>query len=252
MRINQYFSQRGVCSKRAADRLILNGRVTVNGLFAKVGQNINAQDLVLLDGQPLSSQPKPVYLLYHKPVGVVCTHDPTVKHNLVEALNYPQRVFAVGRLDKASEGLLLLTNDGAIFNPILRAEHQHEKEYIVTVDHPITPAFLTEMASGVRILNTTTLPCLVNQLGARVFNIVLTQGLNLQIRRMCQALGYRVEKLQRIRIMHLKLDYLEVNQYRELSAEEQADLVRKAKKTEQTSRPNNLLPSEQPCSHFTK
>ncbi|WFE69194.1 RNA pseudouridine synthase [Thiomicrospira sp. R3] len=229
MRINKYLSQHGVCSKRAADRLILAGQVTVNGLAAEVGQRVDSQDEVWVKGQPINAKPKPIYLLYHKPVGVVCTHDRTVKANLVDALDYPQRVFAVGRLDKDSEGLLLLTNDGAIFNPILRAEHQHEKEYVVTVDHSITPEFLSTMASGVAILNTTTLPCLVTQLSDRVFNIVLTQGLNLQIRRMCQTLGYRVQKLQRIRIMHLKLGYLEANQYRELSADEQADLGRRSK-----------------------
>lgn len=229
MRINKYLSQHGVCSKRAADRLILAGQVAVNGLAAEVGQRVDPQDEVWVKGQAIHAKPKPIYLLYHKPVGVVCSNDRTVKANLVNALDYPQRLFAVGRLDKHSEGLLLLTNDGAIFNPILRAEHQHEKEYIVTVDRPITSAFLTEMASGVPILNTTTLPCLVTQISARMFNIVLTQGLNLQIRRMCKTLGYRVEKLQRIRIMHLKLGYLETNQYRELSADEQADLDRRSK-----------------------
>lgn len=225
MRINKYLSQHGVCSKRAADRLILAGQIRVNGLAAEVGQRVDSQDEVWLKGQPIIAKPKPIYLLYHKPVGVVCTNDRTVKANLVDALDYPQRVFAVGRLDKDSEGLLLLTNDGAIFNPILRAEHQHEKEYVVTVDHPITPEFLSTMASGVAILNTTTLPCLVTQLSDRVFNIVLTQGLNLQIRRMCQTLGYRVQKLQRIRIMHLTLGSLAANQYRELSTEERGALL---------------------------
>lgn len=224
MRINKYFSQRGVCSKRAADRLILAGLVEVNGRPAQVGQDVNSQDVVLLNGQPLGKQPQPVYLLYHKPIGVVCTNDPSVKGNLVDALDYPQRLFAVGRLDKASEGLLLLTNDGAIFNPILRAEQGHEKEYVVTVDIPITPAFLSAMAAGVPILHTITLPCSVTQVSEQVFNIVLTQGLNLQIRRMCQALGYKVQKLQRVRIMHLTLGALAANQYRELSTEEHATL----------------------------
>jgi 23S rRNA pseudouridine2604 synthase len=226
MRINKYFSQRGICSKRAADRLILAGRVKVNGLAAQVGQNVDSQDLVLLDGQPLDEKPKPVYLLYHKPVGVVCTNDQSVPGNLVDALDYPQRLFAVGRLDKASEGLLLLTNDGAIFNPILRAEQGHEKEYLVTVDKPITPAFLSAMAAGVPILQTITLPCVVTPVSDQVFNILLTQGLNLQIRRMCQALGYRVEKLQRTRIMHLHLGDLAANQYRGLSHQERLMLIR--------------------------
>ena len=226
MRINKYFSQRGICSKRAADRLILAGLVEVNGRPAQVGQQLDSQDLVLLNGQPLGKQPQPVYLLYHKPIGVVCTNDQNVPGNLVAALDYPQRLFAVGRLDKASEGLLLLTNDGAIFNPILRAEQGHEKEYVVTVDTPITPAFLSAMAAGVPILQTVTLPCSVTQVSDQVFNIVLTQGLNLQIRRMCQALGYRVEKLQRTRIMHLQLGDLAANQHRDLSHQERLTLLR--------------------------
>jgi 23S rRNA pseudouridine2604 synthase len=225
MRINKYFSQRGVCSKRAADRLVLAGLVAVNGRPAKVGQQLDAQDVVLLNGQPLGERPKPIYLLYHKPVGVVCTNDQSVPGNLVDALQYPQRLFAVGRLDKASEGLLLLTNDGAIFNPMLRPEQGHEKEYLVTVDKPITPAFVSAMSAGVPILQTITLPCAVTQLSRHVFNIVLTQGLNRQIRRMCEFFGYRVEKLQRTRIMHLQIDDLAANQYRDLSHQERLTLI---------------------------
>lgn len=226
VRINKYLSQSGVCSKRQADRLILDGQVTVNGNLAQVGQLVSEQDEIAVNGQPLGEKPELVYLIYHKPVGVVCTNDQTVTGNLVNAINYPQRVFAVGRLDKASEGLLLLTNDGDIFNKILRAEHAHQKEYLVTVNKPLTEAFLARMASGVSILETVTLPCQVTKMTSTTFNIVLTQGLNLQIRRMCQVLGYRVLRLQRTRIMNLHLRSLQANCYRELTVEEWSQLTR--------------------------
>lgn len=202
----------------------MDGQVTVNSKQARVGQLVGGEDKVRVKGQLVGVKPKLVYLLYHKPVGVVCTNDQTVEGNLVDAINYPQRVFAVGRLDKASEGLLLLTNDGAIFNQILRAEHAHQKEYLVTVDKPLTDEFVTQMAAGVPILDTITLPCQVTRIDPTTFNIVLTQGLNLQIRRMCQALGYRVLKLQRIRIMNLQLDLLPVNQCRKLTSQEMKQL----------------------------
>jgi len=225
IRINKYLSQAGICSKRAADRLILAGQVLVNGRLAKVGQFVFEQDRVVVDGQPIEDKPEPIYRLYHKPVGVVCTNDQNVSGNLVDALNYSERVFAVGRLDKASEGLLLLTNDGTIFNQILRAENAHQKTYLVTVDQPLTQLFLSQMASGVPILNTVTLPCDVTQVDQITFQIVLTQGLNLQIRRMCQALGYRVQRLQRIQIMNLHLEGLQANASRELSQKEKTDLL---------------------------
>jgi len=223
VRINKYLSRAGVCSKRQADRLVLSGDVRVNGQLAVVGQLVTEADNVVVKGQAVGKQPESVYLLYHKPVGVVCTNDQTVAGNLVDALNYPLRVFAVGRLDKNSEGLLLLTNDGAVFNRILKAENAHEKAYLVTVDKVITDSFLAELASGVPILNTVTLPCVVNKTSGsleNVFNIVLTQGLNLQIRRMCQALGYRVKRLQRTRIMNLHLMGLDSGEVRELTGEE--------------------------------
>ena len=224
IRINKYLSQFGICSKRAADRMILAGEVLVNGQLAKVGQLVSDIDQVWVNGQLIDSRPEPIYLLYHKPVGVVCTNDQAVSGNLVDALNYSQRVFAVGRLDKASEGLLLLTNDGVIFNQILRAENAHQKTYSVRVNKQITEAFLNEMASGVSILDTVTLPCQVTKIDAFTFQIVLTQGLNLQIRRMCQALEYRVVRLQRTQIMNLHLYGLLPNQYRKLNESEKGEL----------------------------
>ena len=220
MRINKYLSGVGLCSKRQADRLILSGQVTVNGELAVVGQRVSDQDNIIVSGQKVNEKPQSVYLLYHKPIGVVCTNDQTVVGNLVDAIDYPLRLFAVGRLDKNSEGLLLLTNDGAIFNRILKSENAHEKEYLVDLDQPVTNAFLVEMAKGVPILETVTLPCRVTKVSEKGFKIVLTQGLNLQIRRMCQALGYRVERLQRIRIMNLHLASLNPGEYRELSIQE--------------------------------
>ncbi|MEA3405674.1 MAG: pseudouridine synthase [Pseudomonadota bacterium] len=220
MRINKYLSEMGVCSKRQADRWIQAGQVTVNGKVAYLGQLVNSLDQIVVNGHVVGDKPESRYLLYHKPVGVVCTNDQAVTGNLVDALGLSQRVFAVGRLDKASEGLLILTNDGEIFNKILRAENAHEKEYIVTVDQPITDTFLSNMASGVEILETITQACSVQKLSAKVFKIILTQGLNLQIRRMCKVLGYRVLRLQRIRIMNLQLGELEAGQYRDLSIEE--------------------------------
>ena len=224
IRINKYLSQFGICSKRAADRMILDGEVLVNGQLAKVGQLVSDIDQVWVNGQLIDSRPEPIYLLYHKPVGVVCTNDQAVSGNLVDALNYSQRVFVVGRLDKASEGLLLLTNDGVIFNQILRAENAHQKTYSVRVNKQITEAFLNEMASGVSILDTVTLPCQVTKIDAFTFQIVLTQGLNLQIRRMCQALEYRVVRLQRTQIMNLHLYGLLPNQYRKLNESEKGEL----------------------------
>jgi len=220
IRINKFLSAAGVCSKRQADRWIQAGHVTVNGESASLGQLVSASDQIIVNGELVGDQPELIYLLYHKPVGVVCTNDQTVSGNLVDALGLSERVFAVGRLDKGSEGLLLLTNDGTIFNKILRSENAHEKEYIVTVDHKITETFISDMASGVEILNVVTQACSVQEISENVFKIILTQGLNLQIRRMCKALGYRVLRLQRIRIMNLQLDELQAGQYRQLSIEE--------------------------------
>jgi len=220
IRINKYLSSAGICSKRQADRWIAAGQVTVNGNPAFLGQLVSSADQILVNGHLVGDKPKPIYLLYHKPVGVVCTNDQSVTGNFVDALALSQRVFVVGRLDKDSEGLLMLTNDGDIFNKVLRSENAHEKEYIVTVDQAITEPFLSKMASGVEILDTITQACSVQKISETSFKIVLTQGLNLQIRRMCKALGYRVIRLQRIRIMNLHLAGLEAGQYRELSIQE--------------------------------
>ncbi len=224
-RINKYLSEMGVCSKRQADRWIEAGQIRVNNEPAFLGQLVSSADQVEVNGQRVAEKPQPVYLLYHKPVGVVCTNDQSVSGNLVEALNYPQRVFAIGRLDKASEGLLLLSNDGEIFNRILRAENAHEKEYLVTVDQPVNSEFIQQMSAGVEIMHTVTQPCYVEQRSKNEFKIILKQGLNRQIRRMCKALGYRVLRLQRTRIMNLQLAGLEVGSYRELTADERRELL---------------------------
>lgn len=214
----------GVCSRKQADRLIADGLVTVNQRKAFLGMRVKPEDTVQLNGESIGLQPEPVFILYHKPVGVVCTHDLSVTNNIESALNYPQRTFAVGRLDKASEGLLLMTNQGDIVNKIMRAENHHKKVYRVWVDKIVTQDFLLKMASGVPILNTLTLPCevkIVDELSDKnVFEITLTQGLNLQIRRMCKVLGYKVSRLQRTQIMQFELGELRPGEYRKLNANE--------------------------------
>ena len=217
-RINKYLSEVGYCSRRAADKLIDQGRVTINGKVPEMGTKIVASDEVRVDGK-LISEPKdqPVYLAFNKPVGIVCTTDTGVeKDNIIDFIGYPKRIFPIGRLDKPSEGLILLTNDGDIVNKILRARNHHEKEYIVTVDKNITPEFLDRMRKGVPILDTVTRACVVEEIGPTQFKIILTQGLNRQIRRMCEYLGYRVIRLKRIRIMNIKLD-VAVGKWRDLT-----------------------------------
>nr|WP_245566310.1 pseudouridine synthase [Thiomicrorhabdus chilensis] len=220
IRINKLLSEAGICSRKQADRLVEQGAVQVNGETAFLGMKIHYSDSVRVHGRPVERKFEPVYLLYHKPGGITCTHDLSVAGNIVEAVDYPGRVFAVGRLDKASEGLMLLTNDGEIVNRILRAENAHQKEYVVTVDKPITAEFVQAMQNGVPILDTITRPCEVSRLSDKTFRIVLVQGLNRQIRRMCKALGYRVNRLQRQRIMHLLLDDLPLGRWRFLSQDE--------------------------------
>nr|WP_136252313.1 pseudouridine synthase [Ningiella ruwaisensis] len=223
-RLNKYISDTGFCSRREADKLIEQGRVLVNGKAPELGTKIGEDDIVSVDKKPVRAVPQNksdrVYLAYHKPVGVICTTERKVKGNIVDAVNFKQRIFPIGRLDKPSEGLILLTNDGDIVNKILRAENAHEKQYRVNVNKPITPRFIKRMSSGVPILDTVTLPCKVTQIGKTSFDIVLTQGLNRQIRRMCEYLGFEVTKLVRKRIMHISLGSLKAGQYRELSAEE--------------------------------
>ncbi len=226
-RINKYLSEVGHCSRRAADKLIEQGRVTINGIVPEMGTKISSSDEVRVDGKLIAPpSEKLVYIAFNKPVGIVCTTDTGVeKDNIIDYINYPKRIFPIGRLDKPSEGLIFLTNDGDIVNKILRARNHHEKEYIVTVDRPIDLAFLTQMRNGVPILDTVTRKCEVEQLDTFQFKIILTQGLNRQIRRMCEYLDYRVTRLKRIRIMNVKLD-MPVGQWRDLSEAELKEITR--------------------------
>ncbi len=220
MRINKYISEAGKASRRGADKLITEGRVTINGKVAKIGDQVNPGDDVLVSGAPVRVARNNVYIALNKPVGITSTTEKGVKGNIVDLVNHPLRIFNIGRLDKESDGLILLTNDGDIVNEILRAENQHEKEYMVTVDRPISDDFLKQMSEGVKILGTKTLPCEVEQVSKYVFQITLTQGLNRQIRRMCEVLGYEVYRLQRTRIMNIQLGNLPVGQWRDLSKKE--------------------------------
>ena len=231
MRLNKFLAETGACSRREADQWIEAGRVTVNGAPAVLGTQVNEGDDVRVDGRPLRSKPKRVYLALNKPIGIECTTDRDVPGNIIDFVGYPERIFPIGRLDKDSEGLILLTNDGDIVNTILRAENEHEKEYIVAVDRPLTPAFLAGMAAGVPILDTVTNPCRVTQVGKNTFRIVLTQGLNRQIRRMCEHFDYRVRRLQRVRIMHVHLGTLPLGKWRELTATELRGLLPTERRT---------------------
>lgn len=220
MRINKFISEKGICSRREADTLIQEKRVTINALTAELGSRVKPTDEVKLDGKLLTEKDTKVYIALNKPVGIICTTEKKIKNNIVDFVNYPKRIFHIGRLDKDSEGLIFLTNDGDIVNKILRAGNNHEKEYIVTVDKCITNSFLKEMSSGVSILNTVTKPCKVYKEGSHVFRIILTQGLNRQIRRMCEALGYNVLKLKRIRIMNVTLKDIPLGKWRYLTSNE--------------------------------
>ncbi|SCG83702.1 ribosomal large subunit pseudouridine synthase F [Proteiniborus sp. DW1] len=224
MRINKYISETGTCSRREADKIIEEGRVTINGKVANLGSIVNVGDKVYIDGKPLGKRRKQVYIALNKPVGITCTTERHIKGNIIDFVNHPERIFHIGRLDKDSQGLILLTNDGDIVNKILRAENNNEKEYIVTVNKPITPYFIQGMSKGVKILGTVTKPCKVTPINDRTFRIILTQGLNRQIRRMCQAFGYQVVKLNRIRIMNIKLGNLKIGHWRNLTTEELNEL----------------------------
>ncbi len=230
MRINKFLGESGVCSRREADQWIAAGRVSVNGVTAVLGTQVNEGDEVRLDGKPLAAKPKRVYLALNKPIGVECTTDTDVPGNIVDFVGHDERIFPIGRLDKESEGLILLTNDGDIVNRVLRAEHEHEKEYLVSVDRPLTSEFLRGMANGVPVLDTITNPCKVTQVGKNTFRIVLTQGLNRQIRRMCEYYDYTVRRLQRVRIMHIHLGTLPVGKWRNLTPAEVAPLLPAARK----------------------
>lgn len=220
-RINKYLSEVGYCSRREADKLIEAGRVTINGKVPEMGTKISPDDVVHVDGKAvIDTKESFVYLAFNKPIGIVCTTDTRVeKDNIIDYINYPKRIFPIGRLDKASEGLILLTDDGDIVNKILRASNNHEKEYIVTVDKPISQTFVERMSNGVPILDRITKKCEVKKLSSNEFKIILTQGLNRQIRRMCEYLDYEVQTLKRVRIMNIKLD-VPVGDYRELTQDE--------------------------------
>lgn len=226
MRINKFLAETGIVSRRGADKWIEEGRVTINGETAIVGSKVEDGDAVYVDGKPVQKEEQLVYIALNKPVGITSTTEKHVKGNVVDFVNHPLRIFHIGRLDKESEGLLLLTNDGDIVNEILRAENHHEKEYVVQVDKPITDQFIERMASGVEILDTKTLPCKVEKISSHVFKIILEQGLNRQIRRMCSALGYSVRRLQRIRIMNIHLGNLKVGQWRDLTDKERTELFK--------------------------
>lgn len=219
VRINKYLSESGFCSRREADRLIEQGRVLINGEHAQIGSKITGNDVVTVDGKNIKNTTKMVYLAFNKPIGIVSTTDQKIKNNLIDFINYPQRIFHVGRLDKDSEGLILLTNDGDIVNEILRAENNHEKEYVVEVDRRVLPDFIEGMSKGVPILKTVTKPCIVEKVSEKSFKIVLTEGMNRQIRRMCETFGYTVLSLKRVRIMHIPLD-IPTGHFRPLSDKE--------------------------------
>ena len=227
-RINKYLSEVGFCSRRVADSLIEEGKVTINGKIPEMGTKVEEGDQVEVEGQIIekSTKHEKIYLVFNKPAGIVCTTDRRVESdNIIDFIKYPTRIFPIGRLDKPSEGLIFLTNDGDIVNKILRARNNHEKEYIVSVNRPINKAFIQSMSNGVEILDTITKNCFVEQLGPKKFKIILTQGLNRQIRRMCESLGFRVKSLKRVRIMNIKLD-VSTGKYRKFTKQELLELNR--------------------------
>ena len=235
-RINKYLSAVGYCSRRVADRLIAEGKVTINGKVTEMGTKVEEGNKVEVEGirrEKLTKQKK-IYLAFNKPVGIVCTTDIRIEpDNIIDFIKYPTRIFPIGRLDKPSEGLIFLTNDGDIVNKILRSRNNHEKEYIVSVDRPINKDFIRRMSNGVKILDTITKHCVVKKLGPKKFKIILTQGLNRQIRRMCESLGYKVKSLKRVRIMNIKLDVPE-GKYREFTKEELLELNGLLEKSQKT------------------
>lgn len=222
--LNKYISSTGICSRREADKWIDAKRVKINGKLAMKGNRVLPEDKVTIDGKPIKSKPKHVYIALNKPPGITCTTDLKDKSNIIDFVNHKTRIFPIGRLDKPSSGLILLTNDGDIVNKILRVENNHEKEYVVTVNKPITADFIRRMNQGVPILGTKTKPCKIEKLNKTTFKIILTQGLNRQIRRMCDYLNYQVVTLKRIRIMNIHLDHLKVGSWRDLTREEMKNL----------------------------
>ena len=231
--LNKYISETGLCSRRDADKLIEAGRVKINETIARKGNRVTSSDKVYLDNELIIKNVDPVYIAFHKPVGVVCTTDEHDPDNIIEHIQYKERIFPIGRLDKMSQGLILLTNDGDIVNKILRAGNYHEKEYVVTVNKPIDSAFIKTMSTGVPILDTVTRPCKVRKIDDFTFNIILTQGLNRQIRRMCEYLGYHVKSLTRVRIMDITLDGIAYDTWRYLTEAETTwlmELVKNSRK----------------------
>ena len=245
-RINKFLSESGYCSRREADKLLEQGRITINGIVPELGTKVTTQDEIRVDGKLIrESHERPVYLAFNKPVGIECTTNQNVRNNIVDYINYPKRLFPIGRLDKDSEGLIFMTNDGDIVNKILRARNNHEKDYIVTVNRPITDRFIERMGNGIPILDTVTKVCKVEQISKNIFRIVLTQGLNRQIRRMCEYLGYEVTALKRTRIINISLD-VPVGRYRDLTdseIEQLLQLIEPSSKTEEASLPKPAVES---------
>ena len=239
IRLNKAISDTGYCSRREADKIIEQGRVTINGITGKLGDKVSFEDEIKIDGKSITKAENTVYIAFNKPVGIICTTELQINDNIIDYIKYPQRIFPIGRLDKASEGLIFLTSDGDIVNKILRAGNKHEKEYIVTVHKPITSEFIYKMANGIPVLDTITKKCFIKKESQFVFRIILTQGLNRQIRRMCSFLNHKVVKLKRIRIMNIKLDNIEIGKWRyftEKEIEEINKLISKSIKTEEASR----------------
>lgn len=241
-RLNKFISESGYCSRREADKLISANRVTINGQVPELGTKVMPGDKVAVDGKAIAAMPSNksdrVYIAYNKPIGIICTTERHVKGNIIDAIKHKERIFPIGRLDKPSEGLIFLTSDGDIVNKILRAENAHEKEYVVTVDKPISERFVSRMSRGVPILGTITKPCKVTMQSKFVFRIVLTQGLNRQIRRMCEYLGYEVTKLKRTRIMNVSIAGLRPGQWRDLTNEEMLEINQAVKYSSKTAKEN--------------
>ncbi len=219
-RLNKFIRETGVCSRREADKYIEEGRVTVNGKTPELGTKVSVDDDVRIDGNPINKKEAAIYIAFNKPAGIICTTERDIKHNIIDYINYPTRIFPIGRLDRASEGLIFLTNDGDIVNKILRAGNNHEKEYLVTVDKSITETFIRRMGNGIPILETVTKKCFVEQTGKFQFRIILTQGMNRQIRKMCSFLEYEVKSLRRFRIMNITLEGLKEGGWREFTKQE--------------------------------
>ena len=244
MRLNKYISETGLCSRREADQWILAGRVTLNGAQAQLGLKVAPHDEVRVDGELLGARKTPVYIALNKPIGITCTTEADVEDNIVDLIKHRERIFPIGRLDKDSEGLILLTNDGDIVNEILRSENEHEKEYLVSVNRPITDLALSMLAAGVKIMGETTKPCRVERIDRQSFRMILTQGLNRQIRRMCSALGYRVQRLRRVRIMSIELGTLRSGEWRNLTEREVAALPARGKTTQAARSTGTDTPSD--------